>query len=298
MTFFEDQTIYKTRAQGAIEQYGYAPEHNFDWYICNTEPEQQAVVVEWPDGTQLLTHKEKKEWYLFSEPLVPIQNAGHRIAEFTEVVFESSDIQKVVLELRTQTRKAVLDTLPKTLRASAINYSMTWPVMNMEKFDPILPGGHWKHIRNARNKFYREHRVEIVDAQNVPREELYGLIDRWRKKRNGHDRAYYHHYKNIIDSHFKPTTHAHSMIVDGHVVGLNAGWPIPNTNQYYAAIGIHDYSSPDLGIMLYLADLEFFKKEGMKIVDMAGGEKALTMFKNQFLPESWYKTFVFSIVKR
>jgi hypothetical protein len=298
MEFLDDIEKSRGAIQAAINKYGYAPEHNIEWYACNTEPAQNAIVAVWSDQTALLTHKEKNEWYVFSEPVMPVSNAGIRIAEFASRAFEDSTIKKIVFELRKETRKAVLRALPKTLRACAINYTLIWPIMDMELFDPALPGGHWKHIRNANGKFYREHRVEMIDAQNVPPCELFAIIDRWKERRGGGDRAFWHEYRAIIEKHFAPATHAHAMTVDNHVVGLNVGWRIPNTNQYYAAIGIHDYSAPDLGMMLYLEDLKWFKRSGMRNIDMGGGEKQLTQFKNQFLPARWYKTFVFSVVRR
>jgi hypothetical protein len=284
--------------QASIDTYGYAPEHNFDWYVYNTEPNQTAIVALWPDGTLLLTNKEKKEWYVFSEPVMPVRDAGTHIVEFASRAFEDTEIKKIVFELRVETRKTLLDALPKTLRACAINYSLVWPIMNMKSFDLALPGGHWKHIRNARNAFYRDHSVEVVPVQSREKEELHSLIDAWKETRQAHDRAYTHAFHRLIDGLFCGTSEARAFIVDGKLRGINAGWKIPNSDFYYGSVGIHDYSQRDLGLLLYLEDLVWLKERGYLTVDMGGGEGALTIFKNQFLPERWYKTFVFSIVRR
>ena len=298
MQFLSDVEKKHDIIQASIDKYGYAPEHNFDWYLCNTEPNQIAVVAFWPDGELLLTHKEKKEWYVFSEPVMPVRDAGTRIAEFASRVFEDVEIKKIVFELRAETRRAALNALPKTLRACAINYTLVWPVMNMKSFDPALPGKHWKHIRNARNAFYRDHKVEVFGAKTREKEELHALIDAWKKTRPAHDRAYTHTFHHLIDYSFRGTSEARAFVVDGRLRGLNAGWKIPNSDLYYGSVGIHDYFHRDLGLILYLDDLVWLKERGYSETDMGGGEGALTAFKNQIFPERWYKTFVFSIVRR
>lgn len=89
------------------------------------------------------------------------------------------------------------------------------------------------------------------------------------------------------------------LIVDGRVVGLNAGWKIPNSARFYGAIGLHDYSLPDLGAILYLEDLIWMKEQGYKEADTGGSDTTLLKFKSQFgRAASQYKTHIFSITKK
>lgn len=300
MKIIEDPQEYTPLAKEVIKKFGYAPEHNLEWFFCATEPYQQPIFVSWPDSSGLLTQKEKGAWYVFVGPIVPKDKISERLIEFCNYALAQPDIKKISLELRTDERKVFLRALRKTdLKSLAINYTLTWPVMNMEKFDPNLPGKYFKEIRNARNKFYREHKVEIKKASECSRNELINLIDSWRKVRKAHDRAYYHRYYFLAESGFKCCKTARAMLVDGKLAGLNGGWDVPNADQsFYAAIGLHDYSVKDLGLMLYLEDLSWIKTAGYKTADMGGGEKDLTKFKNQFLPESWYKTCLFSVMKK
>lgn len=294
----EEIQYARSSIQTAIERYGHAPEHRLDWYSSIQKPTRKLFAALGSDTALLLTYKEKNEWYIFSEPLAPDGVRGRLIIEFAEEVLQDHTVKKVVTELRASTRKDVLNLLPKNLRACAINYTLTWPVMDMNVFDPALPGKKYKHIRNAHNKFYREHAIEMIDARSVPQGELLAVITRWQKNRGARDRAYTDEFISVIENNFYDMPHAEAMRLDGQIVGMNVGWPMPGDSQsYYGAIGIHDYSHPDLGMMLYLADLEWFKKRGIQCVDMGGGEKALTVFKNQFSPARWYKTFVFSIVR-
>ncbi|MEK7576928.1 MAG: GNAT family N-acetyltransferase [Patescibacteria group bacterium] len=298
MKFITERNEIRNTASEAIRRYGYAPEHNVDWFLCATEIGAEAVFVDWPDMSGLLTHKKYPDFFIFSEPVIPEDLAPQHLVECIEYVFQDLEIKKIWFELRTPIRKRLLAALPQTVRANSINYALTWPVMNMDAFDPNLPGKHFKSIRNAKNAFYRDHKVEVIDARICDKAELHSLIDAWKKARRASDRAYPHTFHNLADTSFKGMDEARVIVVDGRVRGINAGWMISNSDIYYGSVGLHDYSEKDLGLMIYLEDLMWLKSKKYHKVDMGGGEKALTVFKNQFLPESWYKTFVFSIVRR
>ncbi|TSC91773.1 MAG: hypothetical protein CEN90_237 [Parcubacteria group bacterium Licking1014_17] len=287
------------RAQSSIAKFGYAPEHNLEWFHIYSSPKEKRYFAFWPGGEMLFLTRRKKEWCTFSEPIAPILDGGRKIIDFCGEVFKSPETEKFWTEVSETVRRQILQLMPKNLRARPIAYTLVWPIMNMDKFDPALPGSHFKSIRNAKSKFYREHKVEILDISKTPKEELYRIVDEWKKHRKYGDRAYAHEYHSIIDANFRCAKTARAMIVGGRVVGFNAGWPIPNSTDFYAAIGIHDYSVHDLGLMLYLEDLEWLKKAGYKTVDMGGVEKGSPLdFKKQFLPARYYKTFVFSIGRK
>jgi len=207
-------------------------------------------------------------------------------------------VKKAVLELHERTRRDLVAALPPVLRARRITYTLLWPVFDLQVFDPGLPGGRYKDLRNARNAFWRDHAVEVVDARAVSKAELHKIPLAWKKTRRARDRAYTNMYDAYITNDFRGTTHARAMVVDGHVAGINAGWLIPNSNTYYAAIGLHDYSFRDLGDMLNLEDLAFLKQAGYAYADFAGGEEALTRYKLKFGDAKIYKSFVFSVVRR
>src|SRR3989338_2549042 len=103
---------------------------------------------------------------------------------------------------------------------------------------------------------------------------------------------------NFINENFKGSTEARILIVDEKTCGINAGWMIPNSNRFYGSLGIHDYSISGLGDILYLEDLTWLKTKGYKEADMGCGETSLTNFKNKFRPESFYRTYIFSVVKQ
>ncbi|MDP3725096.1 MAG: GNAT family N-acetyltransferase [Nanoarchaeota archaeon] len=307
MKFFRNTADVEDLIRKTIATYGSAPEHNYYWYeYCggiaefedaNTD-NQKNVFVLWPDGSGLLTKENSKEFFIFSEPLAPLEKRIAILNEYLREVLESGKAEKVTLELETAEHLELVRSLAEELKALPVSYILTTPIMDLAKFDPELPGKKFKYIRKAEHKFKREHEIEITDAKQTPKKELHALIDRWKEERKGKDRAVETEYRNIIEGEWRGTDHAHVFMIDGVVRGLNAGWRIPNKNRYYAAIGVHDYSLPDFGTLLYLEDLRWMKRQGHREADMGGGEETLTEFKNKFGPSRWYKTEIFTIVKK
>lgn len=203
-----------------------------------------------------------------------------------------------MLELESELYKKFTNSLPSDIKARKINYTLTWPVYNLENFDEKLCGNKWKTLRKTKNKFYKEHQVDILDAKTYKNKEaLQSVIEKWRKTRGASDRAHFLPYHNFINKNFEGTSEARIFIVDEKICGVNAGWLIPNSNQFYGALGIHNYSLLGLGDALYLEDLTWLKTHGYKEANMGGGENALTDFKNKFHPKSSYETHVFSVIK-
>ncbi len=299
LKFYEDVITARPLIEKAIQKFGYAPEHNFDWYRFCTEDDEKNIFIMDDYGCGLFTMVNKHgEYRVFSSPVADSARRISILVEYLEQIFQTLDVKKVWLELEASLRKEFLKVLPSHLKSNSINYTLTWPIMDMKTFDLALPGGHYKYLRKEKHKFYRDHVVTVTDAKNFEdKNSLYAIIDSWKKKRKTRDRAWCTEYNNMINGNFDGMATARVFIVDGKAAGINAGWMIPNSDRFYGAIGIHDYSVPDLGAMLYLEDLEWLKNHGYWEVDMGGGEKALTAFKNFFLPKSFYKTNVFSVVK-
>lgn len=301
MQVITDLSSCHDKIREVLNTHGYASEHVLGWMTSVVNAGEEEFFFVWPDNSGIVVHGEKKEGelFVFSEPMLPPDLFSSRVIECLDYLFTTLPwLKKVWFELRYAQRHDLLRALPDRFHANPINYTLTWPVVNMDNFDPALPGGHWKSMRNARNKFYREHQVEIKDARGVPKEELLAVVEKWKKMRRAHDHAYVYMYTRMIDKGFPDTESARAMIVDGVVRGINAGWRIPNSQDYYGAIGLHDYSIQDLGLILFLEDMVWIKEHGFTYVDMGGTEKGGTQYKNQFLPERWYKTFIFSVVKK
>jgi hypothetical protein len=299
MQFFDDVVAARPLIEETIERFGYAPEHNFDWYQFSAEKSDKNVFVADNHGGGLLTMVGKKQSLVFSSPIAPLERRAKILVEYLEEIFQMPNIQKVEFELETPLRKEFLHILPEHFTPRKIQYSLIWPIMNMRTFDPALPGGHYKALRKEKHKFYRNYAVTVADAKTFEdKKALLAIITDWKKNRPVHDRAYCEEYFNIIEGNFAGTTTARVFMIDGKPAGINAGWMMPNAARFYGALGLHNYSAPNLGRMLYLEDLEYLKQNGYSEVDMGGSWQGGLEFKKEFLPESYYKTHVFCVAKK
>lgn len=300
MTLFTDTLKSHDKIEKTINRYGYAPEHNFWWYQCQNDKDSKTVFMESHGGTGLLTIEDikKKKCSVFSSPLAPHKLRTEIIIEYLNYALFERKFEKVVFELEYSLYKELTNSMPNKMKEKHLNYTLTWPIYNLAEFDQTLTGNKWKTLRKQNNKFYKNHNVSVVDAKDYKnKNELIAIIEDWRKNRKGKDRANLSHYKNFIINNFNGSDEARVFIVDDKACGINAGWKIPNINRYYGALGIHNYSLDGLGDALYLEDLIYLKQKGYKEADMGGGESALTNFKNKFRPKSFYKTYIFSVVK-
>jgi hypothetical protein len=297
---YDDIHAERPRIERAIAAYGYAPEHNVDWYQYCRDETDRNIFMESNHGALLTVNsKHGKEYYVFSSPLALPAHRTPLLMEYIDHVFETTGARKVWLELETPLRREFLQALPERFKASAINYSLTWPIMDLAKFDPELPGGGHKAMRKEKHSFYRNHEVIVRDAKTFSDGDgLRGIIDRWIARRPANDKAWAARYYNLIEGRFEGMAEARVFVVDGRPVGINAGWMIPNSGRFYGGVGIHDYSVDDLGLMLYWEDLLWLKERGYHEADMGGTWGKAVDFKNKFGPASWYKTFVFSVMKK
>jgi hypothetical protein len=296
--FLEKKSEYDSVARRAIKKYGFAPEHNLDWFECVVSGTPVCVVT-WKGDESLLTSKDPTAWYVHVEPLAALGHRGIRMMEYASFVLETqSDIEKIVVEVCKETLSEMKMLLPDFphLKFRSMNYVLTWPIMNLTKFDDTLSGAHWKPMRKLMNKLRREHTLTMVEAQKVGKGMLHKIIDKWGKNRLAHDRAYPDRYHALIDSDFAGCDHAQVLIDKDIPIGINAGWLIPNSETYYGAIGVHDYSIKNIGHHLYFQDLLWMKKSGYKLVNLGGGAENSKHFKDYYQPESWYNTYNFSIV--
>lgn len=284
--------------QECIEKFGHTSDHNMDWFADSViTSDGKPVFVRWPDGTGLLAHKYQTEWRIWSDPLSPTSEMAERVSEFSAKVFEDKDIRKVWCDDASDSIYPALK--GKGLNLEPVYYSLFWPVLDLSKFDPALPGGHFKEMRNAKNKFYKEHRLETADAKEFPKDKLHRMIEKWKEAlpQNKED-IYDLRYHNAIDDGFTGFITARVLTVDGVPVGINAGYEVPNkSGRFTGVVGIHDYSVKDLGIIFYLEDLGWMKNSGYTEVDLQGSEKDEGLdFKLRFGAKIDRKTDTFAVL--
>src|SRR3989344_6676587 len=182
MNFYENIEAERERIQRCISKYGHTSDHNLDWYSDSIiEVEAEPVFVEFDDGTGLLTHRDSDKWRIWSDPLSQESDMADRIGEFAVGVFKDDKIKEVWCD---DVSDKIYPELSKNnnIKLGDIYYHLFWPVLKMEKYDQTLLGGHFKETRNARNKFYREHKVEILNTDNFSSDDLIKIVDDWLKE--------------------------------------------------------------------------------------------------------------------
>lgn len=300
MKIYEDINTERDRIQACINKFGWTSDHNLDWYLDSVAEEAIPVFVEFDDGTGLLTHKYSDKWRIWSDPLSRSNNAAEKVGEFSEFII-AGDIKEVWCDDVSDKIYSELKN-NNTFKLNDIYYSLLWPVLEMSKYDPFLPGGHFKDIRNARSKFYREHEVKVLKTSELIKEDLLKIVDGWFKEviKKGKEDVYDLKYRKAIENNFRGFLNSRVMLVDDRPVGINAGYEVPNySGRFAGVIGIHDYSLTDLGLILWLEDLEWIKNAGYKELDMQGDEEGGGLkFKMQFNPTIERKTETFSIIKK
>jgi len=297
-----DVSKNKKKIKKSIKKYGHFAEHNFFHYMYCETPYDKNVVFDYGRGRILLMQYEKKNniWLLFPcSILAPKSERLKLLWHATNYVLRKKKAKKFFVEISEETRNGLMKKLKasKSLRSSTSIEILYWPVYDMKSWDKKLKGNRMKKLRNIRNRFYKRHRVSVKNTKDVPIEKLKQIFTNWTKKRAVSESIDKDYYLNLINSRFKGFTMAKTLYVNGNPATINAGWKIPNSEYYYSAIGIVDYSYVGLGEISNIDDLNRLKRKGYKCVDFGGSDKLLLRFKKKFKPERIYKTYIFSIVR-
>ena len=299
MKIHEDN--FEEIARNSINKFGNCEEHNYEHFISLGTTAKIPVFIDFENNTGILALKSKtgKIWYMVREVLAPKEKKTELLIKFVKYLITDLGMERLQIELEEDSRKELLGELEKhNIRAGAINYTLDWPLFDIQNWNgDKMEGKDWKKLRNIKNKFCREHKVELVDLKEADKEELKNIIKQWKQKRNAEDFAYIHEYSNYIDNDFKGFDELRILKIDGKLCSITAGWKIPNSNAYYSAVGVFDYSIDRLGEIANLDDLNNLKKKGYKIVNFGGSDEDLLTFKKKFKPHSQYRTYTFTIRK-
>lgn len=296
-----------------ISKHGCSAEHNYHCFVekinevgKNGEPYVYVVGDKAEDKVEsdmgiLATFEPKyNDYKILTEILAPQKKRAAILKEFLDNIFSlERKPRKVWVELENDTRKDVLKILKHTnYKCNTIAYTLIWPVFDMKVWDgDLMQGGEWKDMRYYWNKFFREHKVEFVTADKVDKQELKNLVYEWKKNRITTDRAYIDYYIKAIDAGFEGYDVTRIMLVDGKIGAITAGFS-PRIGYYYSSIGLYNTGIPRCNEIANMDDLINLKKLGYEIVDFGGIEKKGLEFKKKFRPTSYYKTHVFSIVRK
>ena len=296
MQILSDIELERNRIELAIKKFGYTPDHNFDW-LKNCSDEGEPGVFIWENNNAIWFYKDdKKTWTIISDPIAPIEAQGKILEEVSEYILDQ-DENIYFLDVRDRVFNFIKEKYPEKFK---LDYEIIWPVVDMTNWDPELPGGHFKELRNAIHKFHREHESRVLPTSELDKKDLHDIVNRWFFNRDKVGIVVLPgRYHDMIDNNFGGTKSSRVMLVDGKPVGFNAGWETPNnSSEWSASIGIHDYSVHDLGVALMYEDLVWIKNAGYKTCDLEGSDASALHFKTQFFDSfTTYKTYTFYVNK-
>jgi hypothetical protein len=298
-----DVLKHKKRVNNSIKKYGHFAEHNYKHYLYCENSEDKNVFFDYGNSKGMLMQFDEKAniWTLFPEGiLAPEKDRQELLWDALHYTLKKEKAKKFTMEVSEDMRKKILQKFKRQngMRVCTYLYTLHWPMYNMDSWDPELGGNKMKKLRNIRNRFYKKYKIKVKDTKTIPKEKLTEIFNNWLKKRSMNDKVDTDYYLNLINNDFNGVDIAKTMFVDDKPATITAGWKIPNSNNYYSAIGIVDYSYPGLGEVVNIDDLNRLKRKGYDYVDFGGSDKILLNFKRKFKPEKIYKTYAFSIVRR
>ena len=301
MDIINDIVGAKKEIINCIKKYGSVREHNY-WFFYNQQNNYAKIFfLKFKDCGIFSIRYKSGIWEFIGEVLAQEKKKLELFNEFLDYTLLTKKDKKVFLFIPEKFYKGVNAILEKSDKyritsAPTIYYT---PVFNMKKWDKNLEGKKFKKLRNIRNKFLKFHKVEFSPARELDKKKLMDVVSRWRKSRTKIEKTYYTGmYLNFIKNDFEGTDIARSVVVDGKLCCITAGWKIPNSNNYYSAIGLYDYRDDGLGEVANIDDLIRIKKKGYAYADFGDSTESLLQFKKKFGPESFYRTYWFHIVRK
>lgn len=292
-----DAATEKNYIESSIKANGCTPEHNYSYLLHNSSNAYKSVFIDSGNKQGVMAIKSKNIWKFISEPVAKEKQKVGILTESVSFALKSG-AEKVVLELRDETKKELIENLPSSCVARKSVYTYYWPVYNLRKFDPELHGVKWKKMRNIKNYFEKNHEFEMVNSIGVEKNQLMKIYRAWTARRGGLDRVEKDRCINAIKEGFEGYEIAKSILVDGEPCTISGGWKIPNSNAFYSSLGMLNYEHKYLGEFATVIEFAMLKKLGLEYVDLGGSGEYLLRFKMKFKPEYVYKTTEFSVAKK
>jgi len=301
MDIIDDIDNGKKEIINCIKKYGSTREHNY-WFFYNQQNKYAKVYFFRFKDTGIFSVRYKSgTWEFVGEVIAPGKKRVEMFNEFLDYVLHNKKDKKIFTFIPEKFYNDVSAMIQKSgkyrITSSPVVYYT--PVFNLKKWDENLEGSKLKKLRNVKNHLLKLHDVDIMPSKEIKKEKLDMVVHQWRKNRPKIERNYYTEmYLNFIKNDFEGCDIARSVIVDGEVCTMTAGWKIPNSNNYYSAIGLYNYKYDGLGEVANIDDLGQIKKKKFEYADFGDSTESLLQFKKKFGPESFYKTYWFHIVKK
>ena len=281
--------------ESSIKKYGYGPEHNY-WNLKYYEDNGTKNAFFNQNGMGIMCINYSGIWEMLPGILAPKAKRFEVLKNFLDHLLFKKDAKKVFVDVPKEFRDKIKEIkkykIPKYYR------TFYFPIYNLKKWDENMPGKKWKKLRNLKNKLYSEHKIKFIPCNDIEKEKLKGIFEEWKKKRKAKDSIWQpQFYDNIIENDFKGIENAKTIVVDGVPSTISGGWKIPNSNDYYSALGLLNYKFDGIGEVSIIHELNFLKKKNYDYVNFGQSEKSLLDFKKKFYPERIDIDILFSVSK-
>ena len=282
-----------------IESFGFAPEHTYESFVDSAEEGWSSAFFMNDAGNGLMAYHIEKddEWMVLVDAVAPSLSRAQMFSSFLSYALIESKAEAVYVQCLSETRKELVTLADPALRLRRTSEKFMWPVLDLKTYDPSLADPRMKPLRNVRNRFSREHTLDVVLHASLPKEPLHTIVDLWKKNRPAKHRAYAAEYHTLIDEDFRGTEGALVFVVDGKPEAISASWPIPNSRGLYHSIALHTYAYWGLGEILMLKSLERMEQSQYDFVNLGGSDANLLAFKQKFGNTETYTTEYFSVVR-
>jgi hypothetical protein len=287
-----------------IDKNGFAPEHDYEYFISHKSSEMKPVFVYFGEHKGLFAIEWDDSCYqVISEILAPENERGILALRFFDLVLKKINAKKVLVEFQPALRKEILQRARRQENCikigKVLNHFYT-PIIDIQDWNPSLEGSKFSNLRKAKNRFYRNFKVEILHGSDVPAidiKELEKIVAEWKKNRKSRDRAYSDDYVSFFRSRFAGSACHIALKLNNVLCGISAAWIIPNTNgkNVYYAINLHNYSVPELGDFLTVLFLDELKKLGFEYLDFGSSDENLLNYKKKFGIARQYDTLVYYV---
>jgi hypothetical protein len=311
ITLFENinDDKVKTIIKNSLAAYGFAPEHNYFELASHEAKDSKPVFVYFGGNKGLFGVDYEDVWQIISEILAPERERADLFILFAKHLFRNKSVKKIMMEFPFTLRKEIIKKVreenmqfgagEKIIVVGNVVEHYYTPIISLEKWDPTLQGSEFSNLRKAKNRFFRNYKIELFKNEeivNFPVVEIKEMVYAWAKNRKAKDRAIYDSYISFINNGCDGAALSLLLKVDGKIRGLASASMVPNTkNTVYYGINLHDYSIPELGDFLTVLFLDELKKSGFEFLNFGSSDKKLLKYKEKFKPISTYDSAFFYV---
>lgn len=301
MDIIDDFDSNKKEIINHIKEYGFCREHNY-WFFYNQQTNYAKTYFFRLKDSGLFSIRYKSGiWEIIGDAMGKEEIGLVLFKDILNYILLTKKDKKIFIFVPEKFYNGINNFLQRTDKYRITGEPIIYftPVFNVKKWDENLQGNKWKKLRNVKNRFLKSKDVEFVSSRDIDKEKLINVVHQWRRSRPKLEKNYYiQMYLNFIKNNFEGTDISRSVVVNKEPCTITAGWKIPNSKNYYSAIGLYNYKHDGLGEVANIDDMTQIKNKRFLLADFGDSTESLLQFKKKFNPETIYKTYWFHIVKK